>query len=49
MLYDRMGRSDDGIREMEEILKDDPDSPEASTSSVTVGPTAGSSSTRPRP
>jgi len=29
MLYDKTGRSDDGIREMEEILKDDPDNPEA--------------------
>ena len=29
MLYDRTGRPDDGIREMEEILKQEPDSPEA--------------------
>jgi tetratricopeptide (TPR) repeat protein len=29
MLYDRTGRPDEGIREMEEILKQDPDNPEA--------------------
>ena len=29
MIYDKTGRSDEGIREMEEILKEDPDNPEA--------------------
>jgi tetratricopeptide (TPR) repeat protein len=29
MIYDKMGRPDDGIREMEAILKQEPDNPEA--------------------